>query len=365
MSSSPRERTDGVSVVVPTRNGERWLADVLDAILAQRGAVPLEVIVVDDGSTDQSRAMLDARFVSADVRVIDGPRRGAAAAINAGIRLARFPFIAQIDQDVIIEPGWLDALLEAMSDHGVAAAQGCYYSDPQAPFTARVMGLDLEQRYAAIDGVHTDHVCTGNVLYLASALHAVGLFDEQLGYGYDNDMSYRLVQHGYQLVISRQARSRHFWRSGLMPYLVQQYGFGYGRMDLVSRHRLRLGGDAVSPSDMMLHPVLLLAAICTLGVGAGTGYYAVAQLVAGLIVFGLVFERAIAGARAATDHGDAAALTFPVLHLARDAAWIVAIVVWCLRWCGSMPSRPAFSMFPRPAVSPLADRRARVEVAER
>ena len=162
-SSSPRERTDGVSVVVPTRNGERWLADVLDAILAQRGVRPLEVIVVDDGSTDRSRALLDARFAPPDVRVIDGPRRGAAAAINAGIRLARFPFIAQIDQDVIIEPGWLDALLEAMADGGVAAAQGCYYSDPQAPFTARVMGLDLEQRYAAIDGVHTDHVCTGNV----------------------------------------------------------------------------------------------------------------------------------------------------------------------------------------------------------
>ena len=61
-SSSRRDRTDGVSVVVPVRNGERWLAAVLDAILAQRGRRPFEVIVVDDGSRDGSRALLEAEI---------------------------------------------------------------------------------------------------------------------------------------------------------------------------------------------------------------------------------------------------------------------------------------------------------------
>jgi hypothetical protein len=348
-SSSPCDRIDGVTVVVPVRNGEQWLAAVLDAILAQRGRRPFELIVIDDGSEDGTRALLDARYMSPDVRVIDGPSRGAAAAINAGVRLARFPFVAQIDQDVIIEPGWLETLLDAMTDEDIGAAQGYYRTDPQAPFIARMMGLDLEQRYAAIDGPETDHVCTGNAVYRASALHAVGLFDENLGYGYDNDMSYRLAHCGYRLLFCRRAHSRHHWRSGLVSYLVQQYGFGYGRVDLVAQHRGRFGGDAVSPLDMMLHPLLMLAALCALAVGVLSGRIVAASFVAGLTVSGLVFERLIAGCRAAVAHRDAAALAFPVLHTARDVAWVVAIVVWCTRWVVSTPTRPAFSMRPRPS----------------
>jgi hypothetical protein len=348
-SSSSRDFTDGVTVVVPVRNGERWLADVLDAILAQRGRRPFEVIVVDDGSEDGSRALLDARYAAPDVRVIDGPCRGAAAALNVAIRAARFPFIAQVDQDVVVAPGWLDTLLDAMAADDVGAAQGYYQTDRRAPLAARVMGLDLEQRYAAIAGSATDHVCTGNVIYRAAALHAAGLFDEDLGYGYDNDMSYRLARSGYRLLLCRDARSRHHWRSGLLPYLVQQYGFGYGRVDLVARHRSRFLGDAVSPPGMMLHPVLMLAAACTVVAGVLGGHLLVALLVAGLIVSGLVFERLIAGCRAASVYRDPAALAFPILHTARDAAWAVAIVVWCVRRIVSMPTRPAFSMHPRPS----------------
>ncbi len=321
----------------------------------------MEVIVIDDGSEDGSRALLDTHYVSPDVRVIDGPGRGAAAAINAGIRLARFPFIAQIDQDVVIGPGWVETLLDVMTDERVAAAQGYYYTDPEAPFTARVMGLDLEQRYAAIRGPMTDHVCTGNAVYRAAALHAVGLFDENLGYGYDNDISYRLAQRGYQLVLCREARSRHFWRSGLVPYVLQQYGFGYGRIDIVSQHLGRFRGDAVSPADMMLHPVLMLAALGAVVTGTLAGHAGVGSIVAALIVSGLVFERAIAGCRAAAIYRDPAGLAFPLLHLARDVAWMVAILVWSARWLGSTPRRPAFSMRPRAPELRVADRRMRIE----
>ena len=55
-----------------------------------------------------------------------------------------------------------------------------------------MMGRDLEQRYRRIRGDEVDHVCTGNTAYRASALHQVGLLDETLGYGSDNDLSYRL-----------------------------------------------------------------------------------------------------------------------------------------------------------------------------
>ena len=62
----------------------------------------------------------------------------------------------------------------------------------EATLNGRAMGLDLEQRYGAITDAYLNHVCTGNSVYRAAALHQVGLFDETFGNGYDNDMSYRL-----------------------------------------------------------------------------------------------------------------------------------------------------------------------------
>ena len=69
------------------------------------------------------------------------------------------------------------------------------------------MSLDLEQRYARIDDGRSDHVCTGNVIWRLDAIRRVGGLDETLGYGYDNDLSYRLNGAGYHLVI-RERRQR-------------------------------------------------------------------------------------------------------------------------------------------------------------
>ncbi len=344
----------GVSVVVPVLNGARWLPDVLAAIRAELENRPHEILVVDDGSRDESVEICRG---DAHIQVVDGPRRGAAAAVNTGLRLARFDLVAQIDQDVIVRRGWFETLIDAMRDPRVAAAQGWYSTDPAAPALARVMSIDLEQRYARIDDGCSDHVCTGNVMWRLDALRRVGGLDETLGYGYDNDLSYRLIASGYRLVIRREAASVHRWRDGVTGYLTQQYGFGYGRLDLVARHRNRLRGDAVSPPMMMAHPVLMAAALGALLCAGICGLVARPaapwSLAAAALIGLLLAERAVAGIVATWRFGDPAALLFPVVHLLRDLAWVAAMVRWLARRVVGAPVAPAHSMQPRPA-----DRRA-------
>ena len=273
----------GVSFVVPVHNGERWLDEALASILAQRDGRPFEVIAVDDGSVDGSAAILDRHAAAGTVRVLRTEHRGAAAAMNVGIREAAHPVVCLIDQDVVLQPGWLEAILEPLTNPGsgfrtrssaafralhagcetvpVGAVQGYFATDPTAPVVARVAGMDLEQRYAAIGEGPTSHVCTGNSAYRADALRAAGLFDESFGYGYDNDMSYRLMKAGYALRFCPAAKSVHRWRETLRGYLVQQYGQGYGRLDIVWKHPRWAAGDAVSPSAMMAHAPLMLVAL--------------------------------------------------------------------------------------------------------
>jgi hypothetical protein len=222
------------------------------------------------------------------------------------------------------------------------------------------MALDLRLRYSTL-GEWTNHVCTGNSIYRRSALVSVGLFDESLGYGYDNDMSYRLTSAGFRLAFRADAMSAHHWREGLTAYARQQYGFGYGRLDLVTKHRDRVAGDNVSPVGMMLHAPLMFGALALASLSlvlalAGGPARLVAQAAA-LLVIGLAAERAIAGALAVIRHRDAAGWFFGPAHLVRDAAWSAAIAVWTLRRAVGVASRPGDSMAPRSPRRGLSSKR--------
>lgn len=342
---------EGISFVVPVHNGAATIRDTLTAIVADIGAdSATEIIVVDDASRDESASILAELATTLPIRVIAGQGRGAAAALNVGIRAAQFSLIAQVDQDVIIRPGWTRTLADVLADSSVAAAQGWYVHDPSATVCVRAMGIDLEERYVSLLSTDrdTDHVCTGNTLYRASALHWIGLFDETLGYGYDNDASYRLHDAGYRLCIQPEAKSLHRWREGFAGYLRQQYGFGYGRVDLVNKHPWRFIGDRVSPPSMMWHP-LILAFAAMLIVIAGPiaiadGNWQFYLDFGGMFLALLLLERLAVGVRAYLRVRDPASLLFPGLHLARDVVWIVAIVVWTKRYVMGQPSRPSHSM---------------------
>ena len=358
----------GVTFVVPVLNGGRTLRRSLASIVAQRDERPFEIIAIDDGSIDGSWRLLTKLHREGALRLIQGERRGAAAAINAGIREASHPIICQIDQDVILQPGWLAQVLEYFADPDVAAVQGHYITAPRAGFWARATGRDLEHRYSRIRGDIIDHVCTGNTAYLARALHRVGLVDERLGYGYDNDLSYRLQHAGYRLAFCRSAQSVHIWREGLGGYLRQQFGVGYGRLDVIARHPRRVTGDDVSGAMMILHAPAMLAALATCamaGLLAVTGGAWKTWLFTALAIAIVLFaERFCAGVQAWRRLRDRAALAFAVTHLVRDVAWASAILMWLARSVFRRDRAPAHSMLPHARIGdqPLPESAADVSL---
>src|SRR5262249_52869698 len=145
-------------------------------------------------------------------------------------------------------------------------------------------------------------------------------------------------------------RSFHRWREDLRGYFRQQYGFGYGRLDIVAKHPKRVGGDAVSPTFMMLHPVLLLLALFTFTADLLAHGNAPELAVLGMsLIASLLLERTIAGVRTAFRFGDLTPLWFPLVHLVRDIAWVCAIVVWVFRRLVGEGLNPAHSMEERKA----------------
>ncbi len=338
----------GVSFVVPVYNGERWLDEVLAAIVAQKDGRPFEIITIDDGSSDGSMDILRRWQSTPQIVLLEGGGNGVASALNRGIREAQQPVICQVDQDVVVHPGWMQTLLEALEDTHVAAAQGYYLTDRSAPLLARIMGYDLEDRWRKIEGQQTDHVSTGNTAYDKASLDGVGLFDESLGYGADNDMSYRLTALGKSLRLCRSARSTHFWRPQLVAYLKQQYGVGYGRLDVIRRHPRRFGGDRTSGLSMIMHVPLTLMMLLNIIISfviliLGGNHMVPTAIAAGCFIL-IISERLVVGIRSAIKHHDPAPLCYAPVHLLRNIVWCWALVRWTIRRAFGRPDSPTHSM---------------------
>jgi glycosyltransferase involved in cell wall biosynthesis len=112
-----------ISVIVPVRNGERYLREALESVLGGTRA-PEEVVVVDDGSTDDGAAV--AAAVGGPVRVVRQEALGQAAAVNHGVRESRGELVAFIDADDLWEPRKLELQSARLAADGdLDAVFGC------------------------------------------------------------------------------------------------------------------------------------------------------------------------------------------------------------------------------------------------
>jgi glycosyltransferase involved in cell wall biosynthesis len=136
--SAVRAHAPFVSVVIPCHDGERYLADAVRSVLAQRHD-PIEVLVVDDGSTDGSAAV--ARSFGDDVRLLHQPPSGAAAARNLGVAHAHGELLAFLDADDLWPEGRLAPMIAVLdSDPGIALVFGHteQFVSPELPEAARM-----------------------------------------------------------------------------------------------------------------------------------------------------------------------------------------------------------------------------------
>lgn len=123
-----------VSVIVSTRNRAHYLADSLRALAAQQCTQPFEVVVVDNGSTDGTAALLDT-WTGRDPRFVRAyePRLGLSCGKNAGIKCARADLLLFTDDDTLVDPRWVETYLDFFArrrDDGLMVAGGTQFPVP-------------------------------------------------------------------------------------------------------------------------------------------------------------------------------------------------------------------------------------------
>ncbi len=186
-----RPRRRRVTVVVAARNERAHIDACLRALAAQADVdVEWDVVVVDNGSTDDTAA----RAAAHGVRVVREPRAGVARARNAGVRAATGEIVAFVDADCVPEPGWLRALVTGADDPTV----GCFVGEIVPLASASPVARYVHER-RVISQLHLltrlpPGAATGSIAYRRSVFAAIGGFDESLPGGEDSDLFWRMVR---------------------------------------------------------------------------------------------------------------------------------------------------------------------------
>jgi glycosyltransferase involved in cell wall biosynthesis len=230
--------TPAVSVVIATYNYGRFLAETLESVRRQTFA-DYEVVVVDDGSTDNTSAIIQPYLADRRLRYVCTEHMGQAAAKNRGIALARAPLVAFLDADDIWLPGKLTRQVERFQSDpelGVVYSRRLLIDQDGWQLTYKEPGL---HRGDILDAMFLGNfICFSSSMVRRAVFERVGGFDERLALAVDYDLWLRVaVDHRFDYVdeplvkyrvghasLSRRVIERLHTACGIMQRFLDERG---------------------------------------------------------------------------------------------------------------------------------------------
>jgi glycosyltransferase involved in cell wall biosynthesis len=279
-----------ISIIIPAYNAAQTLPACLAALQSQTQP-PGEIIVVDDGSHDQTAQV--ARAYGA--HLLEQPHQGPAAARNLGIRQACGDIVLLTDADCEPVPTWVAEMMRPFADPRVVGVKGSYRTNQQER-VARLAQYEFEERYDRLEQLATiDFVDSYAAAFRVAVLRKMGGFDPAFPQANNEDveLSYRLARVGCRLMFNRQAVVYHRHPNTWRAYLCRKIKRGYWRMMVYRLHPGKAVRDSYTPQLLKAQIALMYLVLGFAGlafVSPPLGWGAVAALI-GLLVSAIPFGR--------------------------------------------------------------------------
>ncbi len=330
------------SVVIPCLNEAAHIGACLDALSAQEGldGAP-EVFVVDGGSDDGTRDILDARRAQAPwLHVLDNPERITPIAMNKGIAAATSEVVIILGAHAEVTPDFIRRNLEALKAHPESGCVGGVVEQVHGDELSRRIGLALTSPFGVGDarfrtgGVsgHVDTVAFG--AYRKAVLKELGGLDESLVRNQDDELNYRLTEAGWRIWFDPRIRSRYHARSNYAQLFSQYRQYGYWKVFVNTKHFTVTTWRQMAPAALLMSTMLLSGlALAGLLQPEGAGLLSLAGpalgTIWGLWLLGALGAMALAGIAFRDAFG--VFRTFMTLHVAYGWGYCQGIWQFVLR----------------------------------
>ena len=320
MSDRVSSQTTTASIIIPTFNGGSRIRNCLDSLMKQTASRDVEILVVDDGSTDNTADVIRGY---SSVRLISQTNAGPAAARNHGAQQAQGRILLFTDDDCVPMPEWLEAMLGPFNDPEVVGVKGVYRTH-QKNLAARFVQIEYEDKYRLMVGLPSiDFIDTYSAGFRRERFLEVAGYDTSfpVACAEDVELSYRMSARGWKMKFVPQAIVYHTHPDTLWRYLKKKYKFAFWRVLAVRKNPSKGVKDSHTPQTMklqlLLAPALLAGLVFDLTVRPRVPVSGV--VLAGFLLSTLPF------ALRAIKKDPAVGLLSPVLLAARACAQVLGV----------------------------------------
>jgi GT2 family glycosyltransferase len=252
------------SIIIPTFNGGSRIGNCLDSLMKQTTGRDVEILVVNDGSTDHTANVVSGY---SSVRLIAQANAGPASARNRGALEAKGKILLFTDDDCVPMPDWLAAMLEPFNDPEVVGAKGVYRTH-QKSLAARFVQIEYEDKYRLMAGLPSiDFIDTYSAGFRRERFLEMAGYDTSfpVACAEDVELSYRMSARGWKMKFVPGAIVYHTHPATFSSYLKKKYKFAFWRVLAVRKNPSKGVKDSHTPQIMKLQllfaPALLFAVV--------------------------------------------------------------------------------------------------------
>lgn len=252
-----------ISVIVPAYNAESTISACIKAVLEQSFSnQEYEIIVVDDGSTDNTASVIQ----TFPVRYIHQHNQGPASARNRGVQEAQGELVLFTDADCQPLSNWIEEMIRPFEKKQVMAVKGKYQTEQRA-LTARFAQAEFEERFQMLQRQDSiDMVDTYSAAYRKNVFLSFGGFDPAfpVANNEDTELSYKMSRAGCIMVFNPDAVVLHLGHpDSLMKYARLKFWRGYWRMVVYKKYPDKILKDSYTPQTLKLQILFLFLFFCS------------------------------------------------------------------------------------------------------
>ncbi len=316
-----------VSVIMPIRNEEAFIARSLGAVLQQDYPAEKIEILIADGQSDDGTLDLIRRLPGAErVRITPNPRRIQSAGLNAAIPQTRGDIIVRVDGHTVIAPDYVRQCVIALRQTGAQNVGGAMDPVGLTPM-GRAIAAAGKSRFAVPSVFHvsqtpqyTDTVYMG--AFPRPVFETVGLYNEQFVVNEDYELNHRIHEAGGKIYFTPAIRSTYYGRQTLLALARQYFRYGMSKVKTLRQH----------PESLKWRQVVAPAFVAALIGGAIMGLFSPLVRVLWLLMIAAYFGLAlIVSMGIARRQGWTLLLRLPLVFLSIHLAWGVGFWVGLTR----------------------------------